>query len=341
MKKDTVLPPGHKIALIGGSGFIGTRLASDLWHEGYYVSIVDIQSTKKYPDFYQYADVRSVDTLKAACAGSDIIINLAAAHRDDVRPQSLYHDVNVTGAENVCRAAEDLDIQKIVFTSSVAVYGLQDGEPDEDAPHRPFNPYGETKSQAEAVYRAWQEKDPVNRTLVIVRPTVVFGIGNRGNVHTLMAQIARGRFIMIGSGENKKSMAYVENVSAFLAHCLNFGPGAHVFNYVDKPDMSMNELVTTIRRLTGQTGKASLRLPYTLGMIAGSIFDWVARITGRTLPISKVRIEKFCATTVFSARKVSMTAFRPPKDLQTALETTIKAEFRPAADSADAPRRAA
>lgn len=316
----------QKIALIGGSGFIGTRLAADLWRAGYYVSILDIQMTTAYPDFFKAADVRSVDALRDACRGSDIIINLAAAHRDDVRPASLYHDVNVTGAENVCTVADELNIRTIVFTSSAAVYGLQGGEPDEESPHQPINKYGETKSQAETVYRAWQEKDPGNRTLVIVRPTVVFGIGNRGNVHTLMEQIARGRFLMIGNGENRKSMAYVENVSAFLTHCLNFGPGAHVFNYVDKPDMTMNELVGLIRKLIGKKG-VSLRLPKGLGTVAGNGFDLLANLTGKTFPVSKVRIEKFCATTIFSARKVGQTAFRPPKNLQQALEATIRAEF--------------
>lgn len=321
------MSPSHKISLIGGSGFIGTQLAADLWHAGYYVSIVDIQPTSRYPDFFRHGDVRDTDELKAACKGSDVIINLAAAHRDDVRPISLYHDVNVTGAENVCRVAEELDIRTIVFTSSAAVYGLQGGEPDEMAPHLPINPYGETKSKAEDAYKAWQEKDPGNRTLVIIRPTVVFGIGNRGNVHTLIDQITRGNFIMIGDGHNKKSMAYVENVSAFIVHCLNFGPGTHVFNYVDKPDLTMNELVGTIRKLTGKSARAGLRLPKTLGNIAGTGFDMIARITGRTLPISRVRIEKFCATTIFSARKIGLTAFKPPKDLQAALEATIKAEF--------------
>ena len=98
----------HKIALIGGSGFIGTKLAADLWHHGYYVSIIDIQPCKAYPDFFRTADVRDPDALRAACKDSDVIINLAAAHRDDVRPISLYHDVNVTGAVNVCKIAEEL-----------------------------------------------------------------------------------------------------------------------------------------------------------------------------------------------------------------------------------------
>lgn len=320
------MSPAQKISIIGGSGFIGTRLATDLRQAGYDITIADTHSSATYPDFFRTADVRDVDSLKAACADSDIIFNLAAAHRDDVRPESLYYDINVAGAGNVCQAAEALGIQTIVFTSSAAVYGLQAGEPHEDSPHTPVNTYGVTKSQAEDVYRVWQAKDPATRTLVIVRPTVVFGIGNRGNVHTLIEQMVRGHFMMIGDGENRKSMAYVENVSGFLLHCLKFGPGLHVYNYVDKPDLTMNELTGTIRTLTGLTGPA-MKLPRSLGIVAGTSFDFLARITGRNFPISKIRIDKFCATTVFSAHRIAATGYKPRHSLPEALEATIKAEF--------------
>ncbi len=316
----------QKIALIGGSGFIGSRLASDLWHDGHFVSIADIRPSLAYPDFSKSADVRDLTSLEHALEGCDVIINLAAEHRDDVKPVSRYFDVNVTGAENICAAAEALNIKKIIFTSSAAVYGHQDTEANEETPHHPIGPYGETKSKAEDIFKAWQAREPGNRTLVIVRPTVVFGPGNRGNVYALLNQIVKGRFVMIGQGDNKKSMAYVENVSAFLAHCLNFGPGAHVFNYVDKADLSTNDLVAIIRAKTGKTG-SGIRLPKILGLAAGAVFDVAASLTGRTFPISKVRVEKFCATTVFSADRLKATAFTPPKTLKEGLETTIASEF--------------
>ena len=87
--------------------------------------------------------------------------------------------------------------------------------------------------EAEAVYREWLSQDPENRSLVIVRPTVVFGEQNRDNVYNLLRQIATRRFIMFGPGTNKKSMAYVQNLTEFLAFCSQFGPGEHLYNYVD------------------------------------------------------------------------------------------------------------
>lgn len=316
----------QKIALLGGSGFIGTRLSSDLLRSGHDVTIGDIEPSTTYPDLRTHADVRILDSLISACAECDTIINLAAAHRDDIRPISLYYDTNVTGARIICQAAEKLGIKRIVFTSSVAVYGHQDGEPDETAPHHPIGPYGETKSQAETVFKDWHAKDPTNRTLVIVRPTVVFGPTNRGNVHNLMDQIARGHFLMVGSGENKKSMAYVGNVAAFLNHSLSLGTGLHIFNYIDKPDFSMNDLVNLIKQRTGKQ-TSSLRLPKIIGLGAGAMLDVVARLTNKKLPISRVRVEKFCANTVFKADRVKASGFIAPTQLEQGLIETIDAEF--------------
>ena len=71
---------------------------------------------------------------------------------------------------------------KIIFTSSVAIYGFAPANTGEDGKPDYFNDYGRTKYLAEQVYKKWQAEDPENRTLVIVRPTVIFGEGNRGNV---------------------------------------------------------------------------------------------------------------------------------------------------------------
>jgi nucleoside-diphosphate-sugar epimerase len=95
--------------------------------------------------------------------------------------------------------------------------------------------------------------------LAIVRPTVVFGEGNRGNVYILMQQVALGKFLMVGSGKNFKSMAYVGNVVSFIFHTLSLGPGVHIFNYVDGPDLSTKDLIEHVRQGLGKSGKTSQR----------------------------------------------------------------------------------
>jgi len=216
-----------KINVIGGSGFIGTRLCQRFVRFEKPFQILDKAPSLVFSDQAVLADVRSLDALRAHIAEGAALINLAAEHRDDVRPLSLYDEVNVGGARNLCTVAREKHVNTIVFTSTVAVYGFAPLGTDELGAIAPFNDYGRTKFEAEQVFRAWQTEAPNERTLVVLRPTVVFGEQNRGNVYNLLRQMASGRFVMVGHGENRKSMAYVENIAAFIEYSLGFAPGVH------------------------------------------------------------------------------------------------------------------
>ena len=138
---------------------------------------------------------------------------------------------------------------------------------------------------------------------------------NRGNVHRLLQQIIDGRFVMVGSGQNRKSMAYVENLCAFLSHVAKLGAGIHLYNYADKPDLSMEELVLSILRELGRSPIIRSRVPYPLGYLGGLACDLVAYVTQRKLPISRIRVRKFCTTTTFAAHRLTETGFEPPISL--------------------------
>ncbi len=314
-----------KIAVTGGAGFIGTVLADLLIAQGHEVILLDIRESAKYPQFSRIANVSDAYGLTQAVKGADAIMHLAAEHRDDVYPVSRYYEVNEEGTDNVISAAEEHRIKTIIFTSTVAVYGLDAGESRENDETHPFNDYGRSKLKAEGHLLHWGRLDPSHRA-VIVRPCVVFGPGNRGNVHTLMEQIARASFVMIGSGKNLKSMAYVGNVAAFLAHCLALPAGTHVFNYADKPDMSTRTLVRTIRKAMGLGGTGPA-FPYVFGLAGGMVFDLAARLTGRTFPVSLIRVRKFCASTVVNADRAMASGFTPPYTLEQGLQDMISADF--------------
>lgn len=317
----------NRILVIGGSGFIGTRLVRRLLSkEKGCIQIFDKAPSKAFPDLVTLGDVRSVDQLLAPISKKTVIINLAAEHRDDVRPLSLYDEVNVGGANNICAAAREKNAKTIVFTSTVAVYGFAPIGTDESGSIAPFNEYGRTKYEAEQIFKDWQSEAPTERTLVIIRPTVVFGEQNRGNVYNLLRQIASGKFVMIGNGKNRKSMAYVENVAAFIEYSINFNPGVHIFNFIDKPDFTMNQLVGSVRRILGKSEKISFRLPFALGYSIGKGFDFVAAISRKRLAISSIRVRKFCANSVYNTG-VDSTGFIPPVSLSKALEQTIRHEF--------------
>jgi len=313
------------ITIIGGSGFVGTRLTSRLLAVRHTVKIADKNDSLKYPHLRVFADVREPDTLGGVLTGSDIVINLAAEHRDDVTPKSLYDDVNITGAENVCNVCTKLGIKKIIFTSSVAVYGFAPLGTDETGKINYFNDYGRTKWLAEEKYRKWLVSNPEN-SLTIIRPTVIFGEQNRGNVYNLLKQIADGKFFMVGNGKNVKSMAYVENVAAFIEYSLKHISGEHLYNYIDKPDFDMNTLVDEINQILGKS-KKMIHWPYWLGYFGGLCFDVLSFILRKKLSISSIRVKKFCSNTMFEAANIKKIDFKAPVALIDGLKNTVKYEF--------------
>lgn len=314
----------NKIAIIGGSGFVGNSLSKHLISNGIEPKIFDIKadSSIKSEEIFDISD--SAAQINFSCF--DAIVNLAAEHRDDIYPVSRYDEVNVKGAENLCKAAVRSGVNKIVFTSSVAIYGFAPKNTDESGEVNYFNHYGRTKFLAEQIYKKWQAEDPENRSLIILRPTVIFGEGNRGNVYNLLKQIALKRFVMFGNGKNIKSMAYVENVSAFLGYSLSFKPGLYIYNYVDKPDFDMNTLVSIARNTLFGKNNVGLRLPAFLGILIGYLADFIAKVTGKTLPVSSIRVKKFMGTTQFNSA-VNETDFVPHVTLEEGLARTLSYEF--------------
>ncbi|WP_317469628.1 NAD-dependent epimerase/dehydratase family protein [Bacteroides hominis] len=315
-----------KITLIGASGFVGTRLIELLKQNNYFLQNVDKQQSRFHSEITVIANVLDKNNLVTLLDNTDVVILLAAEHRDDVTPTSLYYDVNVGGMRNTLEAMEANGVKRIIFTSSVAVYGLNKKNPAETYPADPFNHYGKSKWEAEKVLQEWYKVHP-DWNINVIRPTVIFGERNRGNVYNLLKQISSGRFLMVGKGNNKKSMAYVGNIVTFIKFLIeNKTAGYEVYNYIDKPDFTMNELVDHVSKVLNKH-IPSIHYPLWLGMLGGYCFDVLAFITRRKLTISSVRVKKFCATTQFDATKVQNTDFRAPYTLAEGLARTLEFEF--------------
>ena len=371
------------ITIIGGSGFVGTRLAKRLLEAGYTVKIAGKRRSVTYPELWTRIDIRNspdernefpasltdeamapgadeiakksqpMHTLLEALQGSDTVINLAAEHRDDVTPKSLYDDVNVHGSAHVLEACTKLKIHKVIFTSSVAVYGFAPVGTDESGKIAYFNDYGRTKYAAEQEYKKWLEGNK-NNDVTIIRPTVIFGEQNRGNVYNLLRQIASGHFPMVGNGKNRKSMNYVENVAAFLQFCAENDESLpcfdedwsavvepaettsktvsehgrlHLFNYCDEPAYDMNHLVLDVYKHLGKPKKRLFHFPYLLAYLGGKCFDLVAFILHKKFTINSIRVKKFTQNTYFKSSRVLQTGFKAPIALEEGLHRTIDYEF--------------
>ena len=222
------------ISLIGGSGFIGSYFVKYFKSIDTDFKIIDINKSQIGLD-WNYGDVRNLETLQKEIEG-DTILHLAAEHKDNVKPSSLYFDTNLEGAKNLCTVAEKKKITKIVFFSSVAIYKSKKRK----------NPYGQSKFQSEKVFLSWFKRDPLKRKLIIIRPTAVVGDGNIGNLNNLRKIAQNPLFFLPFSGNNYKSLCTVGNLVAFTLKCLEEKKRLIISNYVDKPDLSVREIIDII-----------------------------------------------------------------------------------------------
>ncbi len=148
--------------------------------------------------------MRDRQTLISNLKPADWVILLAAEHKEDVVPVSLYYDINVDGARNVLEAMEAKGINKLLFVSSVSVYGLNQSQQDETDSVAPYNDYGKSKWMAEELMRTWQATDPhTKRSLLLDQP--LFLVRATGAMcHQLLQQVQSGKFVMVGNGNNHK-----------------------------------------------------------------------------------------------------------------------------------------
>ena len=311
------------IAIIGGSGFIGKKLCNLLRNNFIQFTVFDLVSNNEFKENTKFFDITSDES--KLDGNFDAIINLAAVHRDDEKKED-YIKVNVEGARKICSLASKKNINKIIFTSSVAVYGINIENADEDSPTKPFNNYGKSKLEAEKIYQDWQSENPDLNTLVIIRPTVIFGEGNKGNVYNLINQIKSGFFLMVGNGNNKKSMAYVGNVSEYLFKSINLNGKIYIKNYVDKPDLKTRELVEVIKTKVSSPNSFNIRIPLYLGLFLGRLFDLISFLINRKLPISYIRIKKFTSNSVIETKNHPI-EFKPSTNLKEGLLNVMENDF--------------
>ena len=314
-----------RVTVIGGSGFVGTNFCQQLNDRKVDFEIIDIKPSNRFPTHYKWGDVRNIDTLRSTVSG-DIVVNLAAVHRDDVQDAGSYYSTNVDGARNIATVCTEKQIHKLIFTSTVAVYGFAEPDTDETGAIKPFNEYGKTNFLAEQEFIQWQKA--TKSSLIILRPTVIFGEGNRGNVYNLFNSIARNRFIMISEGKNHKSIAYVANFTAFLTQCIQSQASFALYNYVDTPTLSMRELVSLVRKELKNKPGVGIKLPRALAMLIAYGADAISKLMNKSLPISSVRVRKFTATTSFRSNTDEVKNFKPPYSLESAIQKTLKIEFQ-------------
>jgi len=294
--------------IFGGAGFIGTFFACHLVEEHGYdkvylydhesVSLKKSDFRKKMVEAYPQilmieGDVREpIDW--TVDEPIDLIANFAAIHREPGHEDYEYYECNLLGAENVCKWADHCGCNRMIFSSSIAPYGPSEEIRDERSIPIPDSAYGGSKLVAEKIHQIWQAKHH-GRQLVIVRPGVVFGPSEGGNVSRLINAVRNRYFFYMGNKQTRKAGAYVKELCIAMMWVLNSdrakSEGVSLFNMSMNPGPSIQEYVETIARVSKMKIWVP-SLPSALLFVVSNIIEIVARPLGIQHPFSPVRIKK-------------------------------------------------
>jgi GlcNAc-P-P-Und epimerase len=230
--------------IFGGSGFIGTRLVRRLVEAGEteLLSVDLLPPRERLPGVdYRIGDVRDLSVFDMP-QGVERIYNFAAVHTTPGHPTHEYYETNVLGAVEVTRLCERHDIREIVFTSSISVYGPGEDTKVETTPPAPQSAYGYSKLLAERIHRRWQEAG-AGRRLVVVRPAVVFGHGERGNFTRLAKLLRKGFFIYPGRKDTIKACIYVDDLLASIDYARSLAQPFVLFNAAYPDRYTLQQIV--------------------------------------------------------------------------------------------------
>jgi nucleoside-diphosphate-sugar epimerase len=285
-----------EILVTGGNGFVGRHVVSALQDRGDSVRVLALpdenaDALEERGVAVHRGDIRRRGTLEAPMRGVDGVLHLAAL-MDVWRPIEDYRAVNVTGTENVCRAALEAGVRRLVHMSSSSVYGMAHGRPvDEGFPLSPFrDPYPITKAEGdEAVQRMIAEED---LPAVIVRPDQILGPGDHMHFGRMADRLRAGKGVIVGSGENALPLVFVDDVVQGLLLALD---GEHAvgqaYNVTNDRPLTQKELLKAIAREVGAR-PPRFHVPYRALYAAGYVAERVATLapSWRRPPITRLGV---------------------------------------------------
>jgi dihydroflavonol-4-reductase len=322
-----VTAPRAPILVTGAGGFTGMALTRALVRRGHSVRAL-VRKPGQVPELEQLGaevlqgDIRDPDLVRRAVEGREIVYHLAAVFRRAGVPDSLYHEVHVDATGRLVEAATEAGVRRFVHCSTVGVHGdVADGPANEDAPTAPADIYQRTKLEGEAAAR-----DTATRTglaLTVVRPGPIYGPADQ-RLLKLIGGVARGRFLLLGSGRPHFQMVYVDDlVEGFILAAERPEAVGRTYILTGEEAPTLRELVQEIAGVA-RTSVPRLRLPVWPFWLAGALCEAICIPLGLEPPIYRRRVKFFTSNRWFDiTRARSELGFSPRVPLREGLRRTL------------------
>ncbi|HAJ28085.1 MAG TPA: UDP-glucose 4-epimerase [Syntrophus sp. (in: bacteria)] len=319
------------VMITGATGAIGPRVVHALYHAGCRIRTfsVDAPASGMFPPQTDViiGDVTKEADVESATQGVDAVVHLAALlHIVNPLPEmrEKYEFINVGGTANVVDAAIGAGVMRVVFFSTIAVYGQASGcVIDEQSLAHPDTIYAQTKLAAEEIVLKAKGLDgqPLG---VVLRLGAVYGSRIKGNYERLTRALARNRFIPIGNGLNRRTLVYDKDVGRAAVLAVSHPAAAgRIFNVTDGRFHTLNEIIESI---CTALGRKPPRLSLPCGIIrsvAGAIEGGYC-IFGLTSPVTPEMVDKYTEDIAVSGNLIQkVLGFTPQYDLQAGWHETI------------------
>ncbi|MRS03373.1 NAD-dependent epimerase/dehydratase family protein [bacterium] len=314
----------HPLILVtGATGAVGPHVVTALCDAGYPVRSFSIDSPQ--PGLWSVdvesivGDITDAPSLQSAMQDVDAVVHMAALLHI-INPSSAlqekYERINVGGTAAVVKAAIRADVKRVVLFSTIAVYGPTEGRTvTESTRPNPDTFYAQSKLAAERIIL--DARDANGRHFgTVLRLGAVYGPRIKGNYQRLLESLARGRFIPIGTGANRRTLVYVKDVARAAVLALRHPAAAgKIFNVSDGEFHTLNDIIDVMCQALGRKSP-QLSLPVGPIRFAAGVIEDIAKLAGVQSPIMRETIDKYTEDVAVDSRTIqNEIGFKPEYDL--------------------------
>lgn len=325
-----------KLLITGATGFIGRELIPFLESEGHSLTIAlrDSSADARVPEvgpeverrIVRVGDIDDRTDWRDALQGVEAVVHLAAhAHvmEEGTDEEATFTRVNAWGTQRLVEQAIDAGVGRFVLVSSIgAVTSQSTSRVTESTACAPDTAYGRSKRAGE---RALVElADASDMCWTILRPTLVYGPGNPGNMKRLIALVRSGLPIPLGSVQNRRSFTFVRNLTDLISVVLAHPRAADAsFLVSDGDDLSTPELIDRIARHAGVRSTLwAIPVPALRGMARAA--DALAALTRSSLPFGSLTLQRLESSLYVDIEPLrDRLGWTPPFDLDEGLRCML------------------
>ena len=287
-----------RVAVTGGTGFVGGRIVKTLLNNGYSVNILTRQADEIYKSEsvrYFRGDLKNIDVLSEFLRGCDVVCNCAGEFINE----SLMKDINYNSTKILYGLAVKSHVKRFIQMSSVGVYGFDNvGVIDESACTVAQNTYEKSKILADE----WLLKQKEITEVFILRPSIIFGEEMKNNsLRQLVNVVTENRFFFIGKKTAVANYVYIQDVANITMALCNLENKfkSRIYNLSDS--LEMREFIRIICSLTG-TKFPDVYIPKIVAVFITLIGGGIAPLLGRRFPLTISRIKALTSQVCYKSK---------------------------------------